>query len=67
MQLWLAIQLSECLPRREVTNTILKTREEVSLKNQLNTCLTNLEGREMIMMTLSLIEQTLASLFTSDN
>jgi hypothetical protein len=66
MQLWLAIQLSECLPRREVTNTILKTREEVSLKNQLNTCLTNLENRKS-MITLSMIEQTVASLFISDN
>jgi hypothetical protein len=42
-QLWLATPLSECPLKREATNTILKTRGEVSLKSQLSTCLTNLE------------------------
>ena len=41
---WQETQPWACLLRREAaTNTILKTREVVSLKNQLNTCLTNLE------------------------
>jgi len=39
------IQPWACLRRKGVTNTILKTREVVSLKNQLNTCLTNLEEK----------------------